>query len=200
MSDISFNPYRTYGVDPGFTVETEGFVQGDALPDPAVEQQLCSGELDGGVTSPVYPGVGLIERITKGGDQGSILTSVTAGSLAQCNAFAVSNRAYHMILSPGNSVPQYMAGGSVHYYRLGSNARIPLPVSPQVALLSGPVGAQSLCWDPVAMRIDIAADPNDAIRIRLLEVSDSGSMTVVYNPANKSLSWNTQNPIGIFQI
>ncbi|EMO5715248.1 hypothetical protein RVW00_000173 [Enterobacter bugandensis] len=200
MSDIPFNPFKTYGVSAGFTVDTEGFVQGDALPDPAVEQQLCSGVLDGGITTPVYPGVGLIERITKGGDQGSILADVTAGSLASCNAFAVSNRAYHMILTPGNTVPRYMAGGSVHYYRLGSNARIPLPVSPQVALLSGPVGAQSLYWDPVGMRIDIAADPADAIRIRLLEVSDSGGMTIVYNPTTQGLSWNTQNPIGIFQI
>lgn len=200
MGDITYNPFKTYGVDPGFSVDTDGFVQGDALPDAAVEQQLNSGVLDAGVITPVYPGVGLIERITRNSELGYTLVDVAAGTLSQCNAFTVSNRAYHMILPPGNSVPQYMAGGSVHYYRLGSNARIPLPITQAVSLLNGAVGQQQLYWNPTLMRIDVAADPDDAIRIRLLEVVNSGCMTIDYDSVNKTVAWNTSNPIGIFQI
>ncbi|MFP1463125.1 hypothetical protein ACLB1E_23575 [Escherichia coli] len=42
-------------------------------------------------------------------------------------AFTVFNQAFHGITTPDNPVPLYLAGGFVHYYRVGSGARIPLP-------------------------------------------------------------------------
>lgn len=196
---IQFDPFKTYGVDPGFSVDSDGYVQGDALPDSAVEQQLATGIIDKTVTTPIYPGIGILESIAKDSQLGA---GIHPGSDTACNGFVVSNRAMHMMLTPGNTVPQYLSGSSVHYYRLGSLARIPLPVSPAVASLApgGTVWARPFIWDPVNMWIDEGTGAPTDLKIRLLEVKTSGNLTIDYNSTTGLLSWNTSKPIGIFQI
>lgn len=204
MAAINFDPYKSHGTPAGmFNVESRGLTQGDAHDDPAVRLQLCSGSLVSGV--PIWAGVGLIECIPNAASSisGAMLKPASA---TQCNAFAVSNQAFHAIMTPGNSVPQFVGGGSVHYYRIGSGARIPLPITAAVAdlAISGaePVESAGFFWDPENNIIDVYVEGTTTqpkLNINLLMVSIDGNMTVA-KEADGSVVWKHDMPCGLFLI
>ncbi|MOA36023.1 hypothetical protein D3C78_1575210 [compost metagenome] len=93
-----------------------------------------------------------------------------------------------------------MAGNGVHYYRLGTGARIPLPISAAVAALANGTTSTTSTqfkWDPAAQVIDVATA--DGISIRLLKVSPSGNMAAVQDATTKDVNWEDK-PIGLFSI
>lgn len=205
MSDINFQPFKTQGAFAGlFNVESRGFTQGDAQDDPAVRLQLCSGKLDSNADAPVWGGIGVMECVARANDNitGSLIKKATATT---CNAFTVFNQAHHGVTTAGNPVPLYLAGGSVHYYRIGSMARIPLPISAAVAALAmsgDPVGSDGFVWDMVNNMIDvhvIGATANPKVDIKLLMVSSQGNQTVSKD-ASGNVSWAQDMPCGLFLI
>ncbi|MGN5574423.1 hypothetical protein [Enterobacter sp. Lyrl_3] len=203
MSDITFNPFKTQGSPTGmFNVESRGLVQGDAQDDPAIRLQLCSGTFDS--TNPVWAGVGVMECIAT--DAANIAgANVKPATATVCNAFIVSNQAYHGIITAGNNVPLYVGGGSVHYFRVGSGARIPLPVSAEVAALangSEAVGSDGFVWDLTNNVIDVyssATSGNPKLDIKLLMVSQQGNLTVKKN-IDGTVVWENDKPCGLFLI
>ncbi|MFM1282712.1 hypothetical protein [Yersinia enterocolitica] len=205
MPDINFNPFKTRGAFSGlFNVESQGLTQGDAQDDPAIRMQLCSGLLDSNITDPVWGGVGMLECIapSKNSVCGSILKKATA---TECNAFTVFNQAFHGITTHENPVPLYLAGGSVHYYRIGSGARIPLPISAAVAALAdgtNAVGADDLVWDMTNNVVDVSTGSgggNPKVNIKLLMVSVGGNLTVKKED-NGNVVWEYSKPCGLFLI
>lgn len=206
MAAINLDPFKTQGSLAGmFNVESRGLTQGDAQDDPAIRLQLCSGSLDDALAAPIWGGVGVLECIAKPGENvaGS---RIKLASASLCNAFSVVNQAYHGITTPGNPVPLYLAGGSVHYYRIGSGARIPLPVSQQVAALANSgdeaVGADGFVWDLTNNLIDVyssASSSNPKVNISLLMVSMQGNLTVKKD-ASGNVTWATDKPCGLFLI
>ncbi|WP_353613954.1 hypothetical protein [Mangrovibacter phragmitis] len=206
MSNISFDPYKTQGNFSGsFNISSNGFIQGDAQDDPAIRLQLCQGVLDSGVTSSVYGGIGVIECVPKEADsvQGSDIKIATT---TICNAFLVSNQAYHGISTPSSPVPLFPAGSSVHYYRLGSHARIPLKISSAVAALAASNTDVSnegvgFVWDVTNNQVDVyssATSGNPKVAIRLLKVSSSGNLVVSVDGSGNA-KWVDQ-PCGLFEI
>ena len=203
MSDITFNPFKTQGAPTGmFNVESRGLTQGDAQDDPAIRLQLCSGSWGG--TNPVWAGAGAIECIStpETNVAGSTMIPATA---SVCNSFIVSNQAYHSIITPGNNVPLYVNGGSVHYYRIGSGARIPLPISAEVAALANgtePVGSDGFVWDLTNNLVDVyssASSGNPKVNISLIMVSQQGNLTVKKN-TDGTVAWEDNKPCGLFLI
>lgn len=203
MSGINLQPYKTMGSMGGlFNVSSRGFTQGDAQDDPAVRLQLCSGFIPDDVDSPLYAGMGVLECLAPADSvTGSNITLATA---TRCNAFTVINQAFHGITTPNNPVPQFLPGGSVHYYRIGSQARIPLPISQDVAAMAqdgGPVDADGFVWDLVNNCVDVyssGSSGNPVVKIKLLQVSTSGNLTVKEDGGN--LVWDTEMPCGLFLI
>ncbi|MHA1063422.1 hypothetical protein ACR9GP_05870 [Enterobacter ludwigii] len=202
--DIKFNPYKTYGSPTDmFNVESNGLVQGDAQDDPAIRLQLSSGTWDG--AEPTWAGVGAMECIAAA-NKNLAGANVKAPTAAVCNAFIVINQAYHGITTPGNSVPLFIRGGSVHYYRIGSGARIPLPVSAEVAALATgdeAVGADGFVWDLTNKVIDIyssATSGNPKVNISLLMISPSGNNLTVKKAADGTVAWEDNKPCGLFLI
>lgn len=203
MANISFDPFKTMGSPTGmFNVESRGLVQGDAQDDPAIRLQLSSGTWSG--ADAVWAGVGAMECIATDANNitGSNMKPATA---AVCNAFIVSNQAYHGIITAGNNVPLYVGNGSVHYYRVGSGARIPLPVSAAVAALAtgdDAVGADGFVWDLTNNVIDVyssATSGNPKLDIKLLMVSQKGNLTVKKN-TDGTVVWENDKPCGLFLI
>lgn len=206
MSGINLDPFKTHGAFNGlFNVESRGLTQGDAQDDPAIRLQLCSGQLDENLDAPIWGGVGVMECIAPA-------TSNVAGSLIKlasasvCNAFSVVNQAYHGITTPGNPVPLFLAGGSVHYYRIGSGARIPLAISEDVAALAASgdesVGADGFVWDMENNCIDVyssATSSSPKVDIKLLMVSVEGNLTVKKDVGG-NVAWETDKPCGLFLI
>lgn len=203
MSDIKFNPFKTQGSPSGmFNVESRGLTQGDAQDDPAIRLQLCSGLLSS--TEMVWAGMGVTECISAP-EKNIAGSTIIPASASACNAFTVSNQAYHSVITPGNNVPLYVDGGSVHYFRIGSGARIPLPISAEVAALARgdkPVGLNGFVWDLTSNVINIAPDAstgNPGVAIRLLMVSLHGNLTVKKN-SDGTVSWENDKPCGLFLI
>lgn len=205
MADINFDPFKTQGAPKGmFNVESRGLTQGDAQDDPAIRLQLCSGTLVDNLDAPVWGGIGVVECIatTAANVSGSAIKKAVASA---CNAFTVFNQAYHGITTASNPVPLYLAGGSVHYYRIGSGARIPLPVSAAVvALATGtePVGSDGFVWDMTNNCIDVyssATSGNPKVNISLLMISTQGNLTVK-KEASGNVVWENSKPCGLFLI
>lgn len=206
MSDINFSPFKTQGAFTGmFNVESRGLTQGDAHDDPAVRLQLCTGALAADVDAPVWGGIGVMECISKAAENvaGSAIKKASA---SVCNAFTVFNQAHHGVTTAGNPVPLYLAGGSVHYYRIGSLARIPLPISEAVAALAKngdePVGSDGFVWDMTNNVIDVyssASSGNPKVNIKLLMVSLQGNLTVK-KEAGGNVVWENDKPCGLFLI
>ena len=206
VNSVNFDPFKTQGTTSGlFNVESRGMTQGDAWDDPAVRLQLCSGVLDEKLDSPVWGGVGLIECISNPAVSvaGSTLKKATAKA---CNAFSVVNQAYHGITTAGNPVPLYLAGGSVHYFRIGSLARIPLPISAEVAALAdgdtAVDGGKEFVWNIKTNMIDLlssSTSDNPTVSIKLLMVSNSGNLTVKKEDSG-SVVWEFDKPCGLFLI
>lgn len=206
VNSVNFDPFKTQGTTSGlFNVESRGMTQGDAWDDPAVRLQLCSGLLDEKLDAPVWGGVGLIECISNPAVNvaGSTIKKATAKS---CNAFSVVNQAYHGITTAGNPVPLYLAGGSVHYFRIGSQARIPLPISAEVAALADGSttvdGEGEFVWDIKNNMIDVlssASSGNPKVSIKLLMVSNTGNLTVKKEDSG-SVVWEFDKPCGLFLI
>lgn len=194
------NAYKTGpGFKNGFNVESFGLVQGDAQDDPAIRLLLAAGVLADDVVGSMWGGMGIIEYTPKSSQAmlGAVIRQATAES---CNGFMVFNQANHGITTPNNSVPQFMAGNSVHYYRLGSGARIPLPISATVASMANGNTASNrffFHWDPVAQVIDTSA-ADTSMSIRLLRVSPSGNMVAVKD-TNGDVNW-ADKPLGLFSI
>ncbi|EGM7354741.1 hypothetical protein IRY04_000974 [Salmonella enterica] len=205
MADINFDPFKTQGAFTGsFNVESRGLTQGDAQDDPAIRLQLCSGTLDQNLDAPIWGGIGVVECVSTVAENvgGSTIKKATA---SVCNAFTVFNQAYHGITTASNPVPLYLAGGSVHYYRVGSGARIPLPISAAVAALAtgdDPVGANGFVWDMTENCVDVysgGSSPNPTVKISLLMVSQKGNLTVK-KEASGNVIWENSKPCGLFLI
>lgn len=206
MSDINFDPFATIGAFGNlFNVESRGLTQGDAQDDPAIRLQLCSGTLSQNVDSPVWGGLGVMECIARSTENvsGSAIQLPTA---AVCNAFTVFNQAFHGVTTAGNPVPLYLGGGSVHYYRVGSGARIPLPISQAVAALDSSgaeaVGADGFVWDLTNNVVDVlssGSSGNPQVAIKLLMISQQGNLTVAKN-SKGNVAWEFDKPCGLFLI
>jgi len=154
---INFEPFRTQGsFRNAFNVESRGLVQGDAQADPAVRLQLSTGWLPNDLDAPVYGGIPISESIApiNMNVAGALIRAATTRS----NGICVFNQAYHGVITAGNNVPQYMAGGTIHYYRYGSLARIPMAISQAVLDLatSGNSDVDSVfVWDAENGYVDV---------------------------------------------
>lgn len=220
---INFQPFKTQGNFKGaFNVESRGYIQGDAQADPAVRLQLSSGWLPNDFDGVVFGGMPVQECLTPTGM--NVAGSTILAATEAANAIVVFNQAYHGVITAASNVPQYMAGGTVHYYRMGSLARIPMAISSAVLDLatSGKNSVnQVFVWDPDNLYVDVqnstgeagfavqdekegeaapaAADTRVVLNIKLLQVADEGNnMTIVKD--GDGLSWAHDQPIGVFMI
>lgn len=156
---INFEPFRTQGsFQNAFNVESRGLVQGDAQADPAVRLQLATGWLPNDLDAPVYGGIPISESIAP--PSMNVAGAVIRAAKTRSNGICVFNQAYHGVITAGNNVPQYLAGGTIHYYRYGSLARIPMAVSQAVIDLATN-GANNVdttfVWDPDNGYVDVQA-------------------------------------------
>lgn len=152
---IQLNP-MVQTVAPGFfNTQSDGYVQGTAMDDPATRYALTTGVLASTETLPTWGGCAMTELIpsdptsfpatTPWSQLGAVLQRATT----TITAFAVFNQAHNMITTPQSTVPTSQANMTVSYYRLGSGARIALACDPALASLYGAVvgAANQVSWD-----------------------------------------------------
>lgn len=159
MNSVPYNPLVTTNASGSFNVETTGYIQGQALDQPAIRNSLAGGVLLATAAFPMWGGVGIYELIpgaantpngVLGGtvDRANSLTGATA-----LTGFSVFDQAHAMINSPSSPVPVAPGGGQVNFYRLGSGARIAVAVDPSLISLDGTIITSQVSWDFVAQRL-----------------------------------------------
>jgi hypothetical protein len=155
-NSLVFNPMAVTNAAGSFSIVSDGYVQGDAMDDPSVRNQLTQGLLASTETLPMIAGAMIYENISGGAGVSGVLggTVGRALTLAAAAGFSVLNQAHHYLTSPQNTAPIALANMSVHFYRFGSRARIPLQIDPNlITSLQGlPIGSQ-VSWDYNLQRI-----------------------------------------------
>ena len=159
MANLSLNPMATTNALGSFGVQSDGYIQGVALDDPANRFNLAAGTVAATETKPLWGGLPVAELLpgTSSSPRGSFIRR--AASVSELEGFTVFNQAHNGLTTPQSPVPLYASGMSVSYYRLGSNMRVPLKASAQVVALgtSGASVKTPLAWDFVNNQITTAA-------------------------------------------
>ncbi|EGQ2152822.1 hypothetical protein ACSPRK_000273 [Escherichia coli] len=159
MANLSLNPMATTNAAGSFGVQSDGFIQGVALDDPANRFNLASGTVADTETKPLWGGLPVAELLPGVNSSPRGSTIRRAVSLAELEGFTVFNQAHNGLTTPQSPVPLYASGMSISFYRLGSNMRVPLKASAQVVAL-GTAGASvktPLAWDFVNNQVTTAA-------------------------------------------
>lgn len=203
MPGITINPALMTNALGGFAVSSEGYVQGFALDDPAIRNELAAGIVSPAAANPIWGGSGITESLPTAGTEADSVGSILALATAQANltGFTVFNQSAAMLQSAQSPAPLAPAGGGINFYRLGSGARIAVACSAGVAaaLAAGAVN-QALYWD-YANQLLLNAPGGTAIGVKVVSVDAVGrSQVVAYNGGTGLATWNRAGFTAIIQI
>jgi hypothetical protein len=191
---VALNPLIQTNAPGMFSIESDGFIVGTAMPDPAARFALSGGWLATTETLPMFGGVAIgesvpLERppVTRADVAlGGIITR--AADYAHLTGFSVFDQNYAAVNSPQSPVPTTDKGGLVNFYRLGSGARVALAIDPTLISLEGGLITAQISWDFVNQKI--IAFATTALNVRVLSIKASGCMVPVYTSGTGFTTWN----------
>jgi hypothetical protein len=194
VANIAFNPYLQTNAAGMFTIESDGFVVGTAMPDPAARFALSGGWLASTETLPMFGGIAIGESVPQERPPvtrtdialGGIIKRSTA--YTDLTGFSVFDQNYAAVNTPQSPVPTVGSGGLVNFYRLGSGARVALAIDPTLISLEGGLITQQVSWDFTNQKI--IAFATTALNVRILAVKASGCMVPVYTSGTGFTTWN----------
>lgn len=191
VAQISINPMATTNAAGTFTTTLDGFIQGMAMDDPAMRNQLTGGTLDPAETSPIWGGIPIWEMLSAG--EQAMRPIVKHADATHLTGISVFNQDHSMVSTPSSSVPVALPGMTVMLYRFGSLARIPMMADPALAAaLPGlPISPSALYWDPVNYWVTLTAGGSFALptNIKIIGWNNGNSMTVAYNTGTGYATW-----------
>jgi hypothetical protein len=206
VANLTLNPVITTNAAGTFSVTLDGMMQGMAMDDPAMRNQLAGGYLDSAETLPMFGGIPITESLPPSvGAPVSALGNNIKRATASNNLTGISvyNQVHSAINTPQSPAPQILSGGFVAFYRFGSLARIPMACDPALlpnlpGLIVTPI---ALYWDPVNFFVTATAG---AIQLpagaKIIGYNAGNSMTVSYNPATGFSTWNRAGNTVLLQI
>jgi len=194
VAQITINPLLTSNAAGTFNTQSDGYVQGTALDQPAVRNSLAGGYLSTTALLPMWGGVGITELVPETGvllpnkslggkvDRASVIGS--AGVSGSLTGFSVFDQNHAAINSPQSPVPLAAPGMQVNFYRLGSGARIAVACNPALISLEGNIITDLVSWDFVEQMLVPyeAAYPGEVITAASWASTDGGQIT--YTTAN----------------
>lgn len=146
--NIAFNPYITTVAAGTFNIETTGYMQGTALNDPAVRNELAGGTVAATETLPMFGGIAITENVPPRGVANTLGGSIKrATAETNITGWTVFDQDHSMINFPQSPVPLAAVGMQVNFYRLNSNARIAVACSPTLLDLAGNPITGAVAWD-----------------------------------------------------
>lgn len=148
--NISFNPNITTVAAGTFNISSEGYIQGTALNDPAVRNELAGGTVALTESAPMWGGIAITENVPTIGAAGTLGGTVKrATAETNITGWTVFDQAHGMINFPQSPAPLAAPGMQVNFYRIGSNARIAVAASPTLLGLDGLAINSQVSWDYV---------------------------------------------------
>lgn len=200
MANISFNPMTTTGINDGFIVQSDGYVQGTFLDDPGMRYQLEGAQVAASQATPLWGGLPISLAVPAVGSNAQGPAASSASTLAGINGWVLFNQASAGIITPTSNVPTYSSGMSINFARPGSLLRICLAVD-SISILDSLVGAESnvaLYWDTTNNALTTSnAGTLGPLPIQL-EALSATSKTVSYVSPNAT--WNYNGPAAIVRI
>lgn len=203
----TFNPYAITNVSDGFSVQSNGFWQGDLQSDPAGRFQIAAGVIKSTETLPMWGGIAIFENTPPvtpaNGYAGSIIGRFTS-SMAATNkiaGFTVFNGTYSLPTTPQSPVPLGAVGNSFNFVRVGTNNRIVVQCSTSIIAEVGVQNPKSFSWDAVNQQLIPYSSTAGSISFTatLIQVDTNGA-TVVYDSATGFATWNTASNVAVIQI
>lgn len=171
-AQVTINPYLTSNALGSFQIDSSGYIQGTALDAPAVRYRLAGGILATTETLPMWGGVAISELVPTPGSVtlpsqslGTIVSRATvcptgggwqnaaAGASGQITGWSVFDQNYAATNSPQSPVPLVASGGPVHFYRLGSAARIAVNAAASLTSLENAGIWGPVSWDFVDQQL-----------------------------------------------
>jgi hypothetical protein len=156
-TNLAISPYSTTNSPGAFNISSKGYIAGQALPDPALRNELAGGILANTETLPMFGGVGISELILTStsnslprGELGSTIvraTTLTPLAAGVLTGFSVFDQNHAMVASPSSPVPGIGGNGQVNFYRLGSGIRIAVACAPALVNLQGQLITSQVSWD-----------------------------------------------------
>lgn len=199
-NNTSFNPILTGQVPSTFTIQSDGLIQGVAMDDPAVRNFLAGGTLATTETLPMFGGVPIVENLPTSTTPNTGNIIARALTTATITGWSVLNQAHHAVTSTSSPAPMFAPGMSVHFYRNGSGARIPVPIDATlVSLLGGSVG-QQVSWDFVNNKIIAYNATPGALAVKLLAIVPTNCKTIVYDSVNNYATYNNSGACALILI
>lgn len=204
----TFNPFAMTNVQDSFSVQSNGFWQGDLQADPAGRFQLAAGVIKSTETLPIWGGMAVFEETPAAtpanGYAGSIIgrfTSTLAVAGKHVAGFTVFNGTYSLPTTPQSPVPLGSAGNSFNFVRVGTGNRIVVKCSSAVVALAGSVNPIAFNWDADNQQLIPAGMSPDAIVVNatLIQVDTNGA-TVVYDDVTGFATWDTTSNVAVIQI
>ena len=202
----TFNPYVVTNVQDGFSVQSQGYWQGDLLDDPAGRYALSAGVVAADETLPMWGGIAVYEKTagssTYDAVQGGAAPTIASATAASgVSGFTVYNGTISLPTFPQSPVPMANAGNSFNFIRLGTGARVVVKCSSAVLALVGSANPQTFTWDPVNLQLDVSSLSPSAIEFKatLLDVTSNGS-SVSYNSGTGFATWNTSSAVAVILI
>jgi len=197
---ISINPFVTTNAYGTFSTQSDGYVQGEFLDDPAIRFQLVGGPLATAETLPMWGGVAISETTDNSGTIGLGGAIARASAEANLTGFSVFSQAYAWVQTPQSPVPLAANGQTIPFFRLGSNARIPVACDPTLAasLASGLIN-QQVAWD-FTNQVLIAYTTGTALPVKVVDVQIGNSKIVAYDPVTGFATWTNTGSVAVIQI
>ena len=203
---IAINPAITTNAAGTFSVSLDGLMQGMAMDDPAVRNQLTGGQLAQTETLPMFGGIPIAENIPPAvvlparqmdSSLGMLITRATTGAVAgggptlatTMTGISVFNQNHAAINSPQSPVPQVDPGMLVNYYRFGSRARIAFMMDPAFNPATAGLTGPALSWVAASGWISNAGGIALPATTRIVGYNLGNSMTVLYNALTGFCTW-----------
>jgi len=175
-ANIPFNPLITTNGLGSFNVQSDGYVQGQAMDDPSARFRLRGGVLATTETVAMWGGIAISETTgpytnsAPSGVMGGLITRATqiaaaAPAAGDLTGFSVFDQNYAAVNTPQSPVPLSASGQSVHFYPLGSRARLAVAIDPSLVSLEGNIISQRVSWDFVNQRLVPYAPYHAAVTI-----------------------------------
>ncbi len=194
-STIPVAPYLTTNAQHSFLLQTDGFVEGTFLDNPAFRYTLEGGIVSASQATPLYGGLPLTIDVPAPGAGGSSSglgsTLLAATAEANIDGWCVFNQASAGVITPSSTVPLYPSSTSANYVRQGSGLWVVLAVNPTaVDTIAGGGANQAIYWDYTNNRVDVTG--TGALGLQIVALN-TNSKTISYNSG--SANWTTGSVI-----
>jgi hypothetical protein len=179
------NPYSSGNFAGTFVANAKGFVQGGYAADSLTKTKLVAVRGASIETLPFWGGLAVTEKIAA--VNGGLNTVARATAYANVTGFTVNAANYTSLVTTDNTVPVAPVGTDVTILRVGSKARIYLPIDPALDLTTLQVGT-AVSFDFTAGKI--VAFSTTALPVKVLAVDPQG-VIASYSSVTGDVTWAT---------